>query len=60
LVRLPPIWLMLNHDAPRRIVLGWEATAHAAAKRVRGNVTVPVADRLAEPAELLAEPKADA
>ena len=42
------------------INVGWEATAHGAAKRIRGTIAIPVTERLAEPTRLLAEAAAEA
>lgn len=57
--QLPGIWLLLDDEAPGEVVIQWQATAKEATKRLSGTVTVPVAPRLMEPTEVLADAPED-
>ena len=53
---LPPIWLLLDQDAPNELRIKWEATAKEANKRLSGMIVVPVAAEFMDGSELLADP----
>jgi hypothetical protein len=53
---LPPIWLLLDQDAPNELQIKWEATAKEANKRLSGTIVVPVAAEFVNGSELLADP----